>query len=626
MAPHLFGVVYTNAKLVGRYRYTFWNEIYETVLTFHLLKPTLVTLFDPKRGKFDVTDKGGKLDDSFFDFNVLKPHLFVLALLLVGVIWGTVRLFWFNVNDEQLSVLVFNVMWASFSALFLLAAVAVGSEQKQIREYVRIDLKRPAVIHMEGEYTFSTSTQNLSMGGIQVKTPANLPADLNIEYIEMSFENRPMLFPVDLVTRDKKYVRLQFCDLDVSQRRELVRLVMGRADAWLEKREVPFDKPPWSIVTVVKAIAGLFFKRWKERTLFSGSSQPSPSVKDASSETAVVSTTKGTWLWRALFVSLLVVAIVSSQRAWSQTPEESSLSLSNQVVSAEEDAEQQENESSLPSAFLSGALPSVSLNPAGGLNFDRESPVGLESREHVFPLRHSMSGNGEEEPVRVQGNGSQVGLDFSISSSEVVTGATLNLSIQYSDAMLEGVSRLDVSLNGVVIDTISLDRFNADGYVAEIEVPPEQIVTYNTLLLSLVGQTLSQCNNVFSEDIWVEIEPESSLSVNTQVLPPIIDLSRFPAPFFDDADMERLQLPFVMPESPSEPLLTAAGTVASQFGVLADFRGADFPVHHNQLPDSHAVVMGTIEQMPLGLILPEGITGPTVLQMQHPENPLYRLL
>ena len=627
VAPHLFGVVYTNAKLVGRYRYTFWNEIYETVLTFHLLKPTLVTLFDPKRGKFDVTDKGGKLDHSFFDFNVLKPHLFVLALLLAGVIWGTIRLFWFNTDDEQLSVLLFNVIWASFSALFLLAAVAVGSEQKQVREYVRIDLKRPAVIHLEGEYTFSTSTQNLSMGGIQVETPTDLPADLNIDYIEMSFDNRPMLFPVDLIMRDKKYIRLQFRDLDVSQRRELVRLVMGRADAWLEKREVPVDKPIRSIITVVRAVAGLFFKRWKEKTLFSGgSSQPSPSVKNTSGETTAVATTKGTWLWRALFVSLLVVAIISSQRAWSQTPEESSLSLSNQVIDSEKGAEQQRENSSLPNSFLSEALPSVRLNPAGGLNFDSEGSFGLESREHVFPLRHSMSDNGEEDPVRVQGSGSQVGLDFSISSSEVVTDATLNLSIQYSDAMLEGVSRLDVSLNGVVIDTISLDRFNADGYVAEIEVPPEQIVTYNTLLLSLVGQTLSQCNNVLSEDIWVEIEPESSLSVNTQVLPPIIDLSRFPAPFFDDADMERLHLPFVMPETPSEPLLAAAGTVASQFGVLADFRGADFPVHHNQLPDSHAVVMGTIEQMPLGLILPEGITGPTVLQMQHPENPLYRLL
>lgn len=39
--------------------------------------------------------------------------------------------------------------------------------------------------------------------------------------------------------------------------------------------------------------------------------------------------------------------------------------------------------------------------------------------------------------------------------------------------------------------------------------------------------------------------------------------------------MERLHLPFVMPETLRAPL-AAAGTVASQFGVLADFRGADF--------------------------------------------------
>ncbi|MGP9765769.1 UDP-forming cellulose synthase catalytic subunit [Halomonas sp. AOP13-D3-9] len=630
VVPHLFGVVYTNAKLVGRYRYTFWNEIYETVLTFHLLKPTLVTLFDPKRGKFDVTDKGGKLDHSFFDFNVLKPHLFVLVLLLAGVIWGTVRLFWWNAGDEQLSVLLFNVVWAFFSALFLLAAVAVGSEQKQVREYVRIDLKRPAVIHLEGEYTLSTFTHNLSMGGIQVEAPTDLPNDVNIDYIEMSFDNRPMLFPVALIMRDKKHVRLKFDELDVNQRRKLVRLVMGRADAWLETREVPADKPIRSIITVVRAVAGLFFKRWKERALFNGgdgSSQPSSSVKSNSNE-AAVSTSKSVWLWRALFVALIVVAVISSQRAWSQTSDERRLPAVDQSILPSDTGttEQLQQVDSLPSSFLSNALPSVRLNPDGGLNFNSEGSFGLESREHVFPLRHSMSDKGEEDLVRVQGNGSQVGLDFSISSSEVVTDATLNLAIQYSDAMLEGVSRLDIALNGVVIDTIPLDRFNADGYVAEIEVPPEQIVTYNTLLLSLVGQTLSQCNNVLSEDIWVEIETESSLSVNTQVLPPIIDLSRFPAPFFDDADMERLSLPFVMPEAPSESLLAAASTAASQFSVLADFRGADFPVHHNQLPDSHAVVMGTPEGMPLGLMLPEGITGPTILQMQHPDNPLYRLL
>eukprot|EP00952_Eustigmatos_sp_NYUAD-ZCMA_P009340 38628-Eustigmatos_ZCMA.PRE.1 len=45
---------------------------------------------------------------------------------------------------------------------------------------------------------------------------------------------------------------------------------MGRADSWLEKGETHQDKPIRSIITVVRAVAGLFFKRWKERALFSG--------------------------------------------------------------------------------------------------------------------------------------------------------------------------------------------------------------------------------------------------------------------------------------------------------------------------------------------------------------------
>lgn len=45
----------------GRYRYSFWGEIYDIVLAFHLVLPTLVTMIFPKRGKFNVTDKGGCL-------------------------------------------------------------------------------------------------------------------------------------------------------------------------------------------------------------------------------------------------------------------------------------------------------------------------------------------------------------------------------------------------------------------------------------------------------------------------------------------------------------------------------------------------------------------------------------
>ena len=50
----------------GGDRQPFWGEIYETILAFHLVKPTIVTLFNPHKGKFNVTDKGDLLDKTLF--------------------------------------------------------------------------------------------------------------------------------------------------------------------------------------------------------------------------------------------------------------------------------------------------------------------------------------------------------------------------------------------------------------------------------------------------------------------------------------------------------------------------------------------------------------------------------
>lgn len=56
--PHLVLSIFSNSRLYGNYRYSFWGQIYDTILSFHLVLPTLVTLFLPHHGSFNVTDKG----------------------------------------------------------------------------------------------------------------------------------------------------------------------------------------------------------------------------------------------------------------------------------------------------------------------------------------------------------------------------------------------------------------------------------------------------------------------------------------------------------------------------------------------------------------------------------------
>ena len=65
--PHLTLSNVTNSRIQGEHRHSFWNEIYETVLSPYILLPTMMALINPKLGKFNVTAKGGVVKRTFFD-------------------------------------------------------------------------------------------------------------------------------------------------------------------------------------------------------------------------------------------------------------------------------------------------------------------------------------------------------------------------------------------------------------------------------------------------------------------------------------------------------------------------------------------------------------------------------
>jgi cellulose synthase (UDP-forming) len=56
----------------------FWNEIYELVLTPYIILPTLLALVNPKLGKFNVTTKGGQIEEDYFDLNIAWPYIVLI--------------------------------------------------------------------------------------------------------------------------------------------------------------------------------------------------------------------------------------------------------------------------------------------------------------------------------------------------------------------------------------------------------------------------------------------------------------------------------------------------------------------------------------------------------------------
>ncbi|WP_411201705.1 UDP-forming cellulose synthase catalytic subunit [Kosakonia cowanii] len=262
--PHLFLAVYVNSRLNGRFRYSFWGEIYDLVLAFHIVLPTAVTMLFPKRGKFNVTDKGGLLNVGYFDFSVVRPHLIIALLLGAGVIAGIVRACAHDYFGVDPRVIALNVGWGLYSLIFLLAAIAVARETRQTRKTIRIKVEIPVLIHYASGIVSRSQTADLSMGGCRIVAPDDRHLKDEIEEIELLLHSGAIALPVQTVASDESAIRLMFNDIPLARRRELVRVVLARADAWIHPPK-PQDNPFRSMLTIVRCVFDLFWLTWRSR-------------------------------------------------------------------------------------------------------------------------------------------------------------------------------------------------------------------------------------------------------------------------------------------------------------------------------------------------------------------------
>jgi cellulose synthase (UDP-forming) len=262
--PHLVMATVLNSRLNGRYRFSFWGEVYETVMCFHLVIPTLVTFLSPRKGKFNVTDKGDTLEKEYFDSHIVMPHMIVAALLGAGVLAGVARFFTQGHTGIEPWVLMLNIGWATYSLIILLASIAVANESKQIRKSIRIDIAIPTILHYANGASLRTVSRDLSMGGMQVVNPDPALKNEEVEAVELLLNTAAVCIPARQVFASDESLRMQFDDMPLHKRRELVRVVLARADAWLETPHVQ-DSLHRSMGGVLRSAGRLWGIFWRAR-------------------------------------------------------------------------------------------------------------------------------------------------------------------------------------------------------------------------------------------------------------------------------------------------------------------------------------------------------------------------
>jgi len=229
--PHVVLPHITNAHVNGPHRHTFWAEVYETVLAWYVALPTTLAFLNPKLGQFNVTAKGGLIEEEHFDWRISRPYLALVLINVVGFVMGLGRLFFWNTYEA--GTVLLNLVWTAYNLAMLGAAIGVARERKQIRLAHRVAARLPVCLVYQDGSTHVTHTEDYSLRGLGVllhQAPP-LAAGDHLEVV-LSTGEEEHAFPAVVQSVRGEQAGLAFTDLTLAQRKSLVQCTLARPDAW----------------------------------------------------------------------------------------------------------------------------------------------------------------------------------------------------------------------------------------------------------------------------------------------------------------------------------------------------------------------------------------------------------
>lgn len=279
--PHILHASLTNSKIQGRFRHSFWNEVYETVLAWYIMGPVLMALVAPKFGGFNVTDKGGVIANKYFDWKLARPYIILLTLNVVGMGVGLWQLV---MGDEAaVTTILINMAWTIYNTIISSASMAVASETRQVRNEPRVAARLPVRVQLADGRVIDGITQDFSQKGLGFRLPEGIEIPRGERINVTLFRNQhEKVFPATVVFNRDDLLGAQFDSLSLRQRSELVRLTFSRADIWASSGgNGRFDMPLAALREValigMRGIYELFAATLLElRNLLPTYQQPSP--------------------------------------------------------------------------------------------------------------------------------------------------------------------------------------------------------------------------------------------------------------------------------------------------------------------------------------------------------------
>jgi cellulose synthase (UDP-forming) len=215
----------------------FWGSFYENAVSAPLAR-SMLDLLLPKSLGFAVTPKGIVTQKAQFDWRSAKWTLLIAAITAFAIAKG---LWEFHVFGIEKDAYFFNLAWASYNLLFLLATLMVAWERPQQRGEVRVACGLRAQIQLGRDRNSITArTIDLSLSGcaLQLDEARLLPSEFSLEIQTAGepIEVRGRLVYHERV-RGQYRVGVEFLGLSSDTRQKLLLQVIAAPETWATVHE-----------------------------------------------------------------------------------------------------------------------------------------------------------------------------------------------------------------------------------------------------------------------------------------------------------------------------------------------------------------------------------------------------
>lgn len=169
---YIIALLSMQGHLYGRVRWPLISELYEYVQAVRLFPAVWSVILNPRRPKFNVTDKGISVENNYLS-ELSLPYYAIYVVLLAG--FG-VTVHRYIEEPEMRGLLLIVGLWNVLNLVIAGLALGVVSERRERRRMPRVEQAGYA-----GEVEFAGTTvpvlvTDISSGGVKLRTRGELPA------------------------------------------------------------------------------------------------------------------------------------------------------------------------------------------------------------------------------------------------------------------------------------------------------------------------------------------------------------------------------------------------------------------------------------------------------------------